>query len=503
MKIKISKTSCLSEGSALVFPFFENEKEKKELQKEISKNIKDISLPKSITCPLKKTKNWKQKLISLNDSRYLMLLNLGDREKWNLRKFRLAIRNVVLFLKSNEIKESCIFIENIIPDNYDFKNALSEIAQNAKIAEYEFVKFKKSPKEGWFKINSFSIFTSKKIESSFNEAIKEGEIIAESVNLCRDLANIPGGDMTPAILAKETKKAIKNTSINAEIFNISKIKKLKMGGIIGVSNGSKEAPKLIILDYKGNKNSKKTDIVYVGKGVTFDSGGINLKPSNAMSEMWMDMSGGAAVIASLIAISKLKIPLNIIGIIPAVENMPSGESLRPGDIIKSFCGKTIEVENTDAEGRIILADAINFGIKKYKPKFILDIATLTGACMVALGQRASGLFTNSEKNETTLRKIGENSGDYVWPLPCWEEYEEEIKGIVGDILNLAKSPFGGAITAALFLKNFCEEKPWAHIDISPTMTSIENQGLAKGATGAGVRYLIQFAKNFKNIERNL
>ncbi len=259
-----------------------------------------------------------------------------------------------------------------------------------------------------------------------------------------------------------------------------------MGGILGVSQGSFQKPRLIILKYFGKDKKEKFDLAFVGKGVTFDSGGLDIKPFDAMKEgMHMDISGGSAVLGAILAIAQIKLPLNIVAAIPAVENMLSGQSYRPGDLLKSYNRKTIEVISTDAEGRIILADALSFIAKNFKPKTIIDVATLTGAAVVALGQQIVGLFTNLPKMENAFRQIGEESGDYVWPLPLWEEYEEEIKGTFGDIANLGKTKYGGAITAALFLENFVEEIPWIHLDIAPTMTSIENQGLAKGLLAQG------------------
>ena len=209
-----------------------------------------------------------------------------------------------------------------------------------------------------------------------------------------------------------------------------------------------------------------------------------------MKDMHMDMSGAAAVISTLGLAGKLKLKKNIVGLIPAVENMPSGSSYRPGDVLKTMSGKTIEVLNTDAEGRIILADALSYA-KKYNPRLVVDVATLTGAALVALGQRASALFTKDEKLEKLFRELGEESGDYLWPLPLWDEYEDEIKGTFGDWANIGKNRYGGAITGAMFLYQFAKDFPWVHLDIAPRMTSIEGEYLAKGAAGAPVRLLIK------------
>src|SRR3989344_2547118 len=248
-------------------------------------------------------------------------------------------------------------------------------------------------------------------------------------------------------------EAGKQTKVKVTILDEKQIKKLGMGGVIGVSRGSSEKPRFIIMEYK-HPDYKQAPLVLVGKGVTFDTGGLNLKPDKAIHEMHMDMSGGAAVIHGVAAISRLNIPIHVVGLIPAVENMPSGSSYHPGDILRSITGRTIEVLNTDAEGRIILADALGYA-KRYNPRLVVDIATLTGAAMVALGQRVSALFTKDEKLEELFRSLGESSGDYLWPMPLWDEYEEDIKGTFGDVANVGKTEaYGGSITAAMFLSQF-------------------------------------------------
>ena len=236
-------------------------------------------------------------------------------------------------------------------------------------------------------------------------------------------------------------------------------------------------------------------MVLVGKGVTFDTGGLNLKREDAIYEMHMDMSGGAAVIHAIASLARLKVKHNVIGLVPAVENMPSGKSYHPGDLLKTMSGKTIEVLNTDAEGRIILADSLTYA-HRYKPRLVIDVATLTGSALAALGQRASAIFTTDMETEKKLREVGEKTGDFVWPLPLWEEYEPEIKGTFGDIANLGKTRYGGAITGAVFLWQFIKEYPWVHIDIAPRMTATEDEFLAKGSAGPSIALLVNFLRSF-------
>lgn len=498
MRLKLENPQKIKfrKEKTFLLPFFLKEKVKttnKELIREIDKFSK-------ITSSLKENEN---RLIFSEKGKFIFL-NLGKREKWNQRKFLLILRKSILFLKENNIKEATFLLDKIIPQGADLNNLARQTAENILLADYEFIRYKEKPKEGWPKIVLIEISwpDTQEYQKDFNR----GWIIGNAVNFARDLSNVPGGDMTPQKLAAAAKTAVKRIrKVKIEIFDEKKLKKLRMGGILGVSQGSSQKPKLIILKYFGKDKDKKIDLAFVGKGVTFDTGGLDIKPFESMKEgMQMDMSGGAVVLGAISAIAKMQVPLNIMGAVPAVENMLSGHALRPGDILTAYNGKTIEIISTDAEGRVILADALSYVIKNFQPKITIDVATLTGAAAVALGQRAIGLFTNLEKIENTLRQIGEDSGDYVWPLPLWEEYEEEIKGTFGDIANLGKYlKYGGAITAALFLKNFTEGFPWIHLDIAPTMASIENQGLAKGATGSGTRYLIRLAQEFKKIEKNL
>jgi leucyl aminopeptidase len=266
-----------------------------------------------------------------------------------------------------------------------------------------------------------------------------------------------------------------------------------MGAILGVAKGSDAPPRFIIIEYKGK--AEKKPIVFVGKGVTFDTGGLNLKPGKSINDMHMDMSGGAAVIHALSAIARLKIKKHVIGIIPAVENMPSGSSYRPGDVLRSMSGKTIEIGNTDAEGRVILSDALTYA-ERYTPRIVVDVATLTGAACVALGDQCSALFTKSDVIAKKLTDIGDHVGERTWRLPLWDEYEDGIKGTFADWSNVGKGHDGGAINGAMFLYQFAKKYPWVHLDIAPVMTTHEGQHLGKGASGVPVRSLVRIAETF-------
>ncbi|MES2014413.1 MAG: leucyl aminopeptidase family protein [Patescibacteria group bacterium] len=366
------------------------------------------------------------------------------------------------------------------------------LAENFEMANYEFTKYKTPPKEGFSSVQKISI---KGASVEGKAGVKTGQIIGGEINYCRDLANTPGGDMTPVILAAAAKKQLVGTTATVTVLSLSEIKKLKMGLVLGVAKGSVEEPKFIVVEYWGaGKTSKEKPIVLVGKGITFDTGGINLKPSSALMGMNHDMAGGASVIAAVAIAAKLKLKKNVIALVPAVENAVSGSAYRPGDILTAMNGKTVEIFNTDAEGRLILGDALTYA-ERYNPRLVIDVATLTGAALVALGKRASAILTRVPHLETMLRDLGEKSGEYVWPLPLWKEYEADVKGIHADLANASVSDSrtsGGTINGGMFLAQFAEKFPaWAHIDIAPRMESIPEDMLARGATGTPVRLLVR------------
>ena len=376
---------------------------------------------------------------------------------------------------------------------------VSTMAENFVIAQYEFTAYK-TEKKKIPAIKEILICGGmiKKTKAGFNR----GLVVGEYVNKCRDIANTSGGDMTPALLAREAQEAVRGTKAKVKVLNKKAIEKLKMGSLLGVAQGSRIGPRFIIVEYWGAPKRKERPIVFVGKGITFDTGGLSLKPSEAMLDMHLDMSGGAAVLATVAAAAKLKLKRNIIGLVPAAENAVSDESMRPGDILTSMSGKTIDVLNTDAEGRLVLADALTYA-KRYNPRLVIDIATLTGAALVALGEHASAVLTKDDTLRQKMVDFGEESGDYVWPLPLWDVYKQYMKGRFADVANLQTSGSprnAGTIAGAIFLSHFTEDYkkdcPWAHIDMAPRMTSVQSDNLAKGATGEPVRLLIKIAEHY-------
>ena len=424
-------------------------------------------------------------------------------EKMTLRKLFLLVRKMIMMAKSVKAEKVAFNFSDFSAkggpaSGWKLGITDSELAEiigtQLDFANYEFNVYKSKTKEDFPLVKEiFILGTTKEIEKN----ILKGDVIAKEVNKTRSLSNTPGGDMTPKILAQKAKEAMKGLPVCVTILGEKEMKKENMLAILSVGRGSDEESKFIIMEYRGG-GVKEKPIVLVGKGVTFDTGGINLKPPSSLLGMNMDMSGGASVIHTIALVAKMKLKKNVIGLIPSVENMPSGKSYRPGDVIRSMSGKTIEILNTDAEGRVILADAL-FYAQKYKPEVVIDIATLTGAACVALGERASAIFTEDDELSKKFEKIGERAGDYVWRLPLWEEYENEIKGSLGDWTNIHNkdSRYGGAIYAAIFLHQFIKGKKWLHIDIAPRMVSISGENLATGALGTPVRALFKFIEDSK------
>jgi len=320
------------------------------------------------------------------------------------------------------------------------------------------------------------------------QACYKGRVLAEATNLARDMVNEPANYMTPSHMAEMAKRLAETYGLELNVLEQEQMQELGMGALLGVAQGSRQPPKFITLHYRGG-DSTEIDVALVGKGVTFDSGGISIKPSEGMGEMKGDMAGGAAVMAAMSAIAQLKPKSNVMAVIPATENLPSDNALKPGDILTAMNGKTIEIITTDAEGRLILADALGYA-KKLDTKHMVDVATLTGACRVALGDVCSGVFGNNQELVDRVIAAGTEAGELIWQMPMYEKYKEQNKSDVADIKNVG-GKYGGAITAAQFLAEFVGDTPWVHLDIAGTSLSEKEQAyLVKGATGVPVRTLV-------------
>jgi leucyl aminopeptidase len=417
----------------------------------------------------------------------ILFIGLGNKNEFNTEKSRIISGKIIQYSREFKIKEL-----SIIPFNSS-KEIIESLIEGIILSSYSFEKFKTAKENNTISKVSILIESNSK---EFQKIIDEISVICQSVNDAREISNLPPNQCSPEHLSKIALN-IKNQGIKSKIINIDTMKDIGLNGLVSVGSGSINSPKLIVIEYKGTKNEDKP-ILLVGKAVTFDSGGISLKPSEKMEEMKFDKCGGVNVIVIMKSLSLLKIKNNVIGIIPAAENMPSNSSYRPSDIINMYNGKSVEVLNTDAEGRLILADALTFGIKQYNPKLIIDMATLTGACIIALGNNVAGIIGNDEK---LIRKIIDTSkitDEKMWELPLFEEYYDQIKSKNADIKNIGGRA-AGAITAAAFLSNFVEDIPWVHLDIAGTAWNQEGS-LSKsynpsGATGFGIRTIIKFIMN--------
>ncbi|TFG98310.1 MAG: leucyl aminopeptidase, partial [Myxococcales bacterium] len=334
--------------------------------------------------------------------------------------------------------------------------------------------------------------------------VREGTILAESQNVARDLSNEPANALPPAELARRAQGIAREVGLGCRVLGVPEMQKLGMGAILAVGQGSAHPPRLVILEHRpGGKRAAKakrasTPVCVIGKGITFDSGGISIKPAQGMDEMKHDMSGAAAVVGALRACALLRVPMHVIGVIGAAENMPSGTAYRPGDIVTSMSGKTIEILNTDAEGRVVLADAIHYARVNFEPRAMIDLATLTGACVVALGKWATGLFGNHQKLIEIVRKAGDATAEKAWPLPLWEEHRKAVRSEIAQLKNTSGRDAGSS-TAAAFLAAFAEKTPWVHLDIAGTgWTSKPSAYQPRGATGVGVRLVVEALRGLRD-----
>lgn len=427
------------------------------------------------------------------NGRDILEIKVPKKEEMTRRKWIIAMRSIMQEAKKNRIGRIDL-VWSEIAGYESIGGGLSRIfAEAMHMAAYEFRKYKAKPEEGWHSVEEVVIVASKKDRTCVYHDFVRGGVVARYINMCRDLANTPGMDMTPVILVSMIRKMLKGTKIRMRVLDEKQMRRKKMNGVLAVGEGSACQSRFIVLEYMGGAETQKPTVL-VGKGVTFDSGGIDTKPHPYGMEMMMDMSGAAAVCAVVMIAEKLKIAKNIVVLIPAVENMPSGTSMRPGDIITMMDGTHVEIGHTDAEGRLILADALTYA-KTFRPAQVIDVATLTGAAAVALGERASAIFTDNDEMASKAMEAGERTGDYVWRMPLWDEFAAEIAGTHGDIANIrtkGQAGIGGSITAAIFLKHFAKDykENWMHIDIAPTMTSVFDEQLVKGAKGSPIRLLV-------------
>jgi len=404
--------------------------------------------------------------------------------------FRKALQKIPDALKATHCSDLSIILGDINVSDKDAEWQARQAVEILIASQHRADSLKSKPAEPSFVLKKVTLGFTKATSASATKGIAIGQAIANGVNLARELGNLPGNVCTPTYLASEAKRLARGqTRLSVKVLEEKEMKELGMGSLLSVSAGSDQPAKLIVLEYKGG-NKKEAPIALVGKGITFDTGGISLKPGAGMDEMKYDMCGAASVLGTFKTLIELQPAINVVGVIAASENMPNGSATKPGDIVTSMSGQTIEVLNTDAEGRLVLCDALTY-TERFKPKAVIDIATLTGACVVALGNHASGLFSNNEALAQAILAAGQTANDRAWQMPLWDDYQKQLDSNFADIANIG-GPAGGSITAACFLSRFTKNFAWAHLDIAGTAWL---SGAAKGATGRPVPLLVQYLLN--------
>ncbi len=419
----------------------------------------------------------------------IILIGLGDPETMDAARFAGVARAATTILKTLVAKNTLCCLTEIEVAGHDVSWRTERLIEAFRAGFYTFTDYKGNPPEKSSSVKSIELSAANREEQAqINQSIQIGAALGAGVAIAKDLGNTPGNVCTPTYLADKAKELAKRyDSITTAIVDEKEMEKLGMGAFMSVSRGSVQPGKLIIMKYKGGK-AKAEPHVLVGKGITFDTGGISLKPGGGMHEMIYDMCGAASVFGAMVAVAEQGLPLNVIGAVAAAENMPSGEASRPGDIVTTMSGQTVEILNTDAEGRLVLCDALTY-INKFKPATVIDIATLTGACIIALGSHATALYANDDSVAENLTSAGEESLDRVWRMPLWEDYQAQLNSAFADMANVGGRE-AGSITAACFLARYAKKYRWAHLDIAGT--AFKGSGPGKGSTGRPVPLLFQY-----------
>lgn len=419
----------------------------------------------------------------------VLLLGLGAKADFAEKQFRRCITVAIEVLARTGSTDAEMHVTELAVGRRDIEWRVMQTARAAREATYRFEQMKSTPAKEASSLRRIVLAVAKSDEKRAARGLSQGLALAHGISLARNLGNLPGNVCTPAHLAEQARTLAKHYRLKVQVLERADMEKLGMNTLLSVAAGSSQPPKLIVLEYRAGPKTQKP-VVLVGKGVTFDTGGISLKPAPEMDEMKYDMSGAGSVLGTLKAVAEMKLPVNVIGIIPATENMPGGRATKPGDIVTSMSGQTVEILNTDAEGRLILCDALTYA-ERYDPAAVIDIATLTGACVIALGHVVSGLFANDDPLAREVLAAGELAGDGAWHLPLHDEYQDQLRSNFADFANIGGRP-AGAVTAACFLSRFTKKYKWAHLDVAGTAWK---SGKDKGSTGRPVPLLTQFLVN--------
>lgn len=504
MKVLSKKAKLADHGTETLVVFVANGGDKislpSQLDKELAQQLNNWAKDKFIRGDHKEAVFFRD--LNRYGARHLLLVGLGSTKNLNLESARQATAVAHNQLKSQKCTNAAFWLDSLARCGKNAGEVAHAATEGVLLASYKFDELKsasaKAKKEKEAKeLESILLFGSS-AGSAIEKNIEAATTLSDCINMARRLGDMPGNLMTPEILANEAVKAAKGTNLKVTVWDRARIQKEKMGGLLGVSLGSDKEPRFIIMEYRGAGAGKKP-VAFVGKGLTFDSGGISIKPSQSMEEMKYDMCGGAAVIATLLAVAKLKLKVNVMGFVSATENMPGPGANKPGDVLTARNGKTFEVNNTDAEGRLILADALAYASEQ-SPAAIFDAATLTGAIVVALGNTHTGVFTRDQKLWQKIHMASTKSGEWLWQMPLTDFHAEDIKGTYADISNISNFKGAGSATAAAFLEHFVEKGiPWAHFDIAGTAWATGNRlpyTTNKGASGVMIRTFVELAKMF-------
>ena len=491
LKSELSKVK----DNALVIGFF---KDKLSLSGELKKLDKDFN--NIISSCIKNNdfngEKGEAKSVYLNKNfKNIVLAGLGEEEKYSFDVLSSTIADVSKRLRDNSTESFSIHLESFKNSKFNDEETVEKIILSALMGLYKFTEYKTKDKDKIKNIKEITIITNS--DKKFDNQIKYASVVADAVNKTRDLVNTPPNVATPEYVANYARELARKAGLKCAVFDEKQIAKMKMGCFIGVAQGSINKPRLVVLEYYG-ADKKQKPIAIVGKGITFDSGGLNVKPYPFILNMKDDKGGAVASFHLIEACAKLKLPLNFVAVTPLCENMIDAASYRPDDVLTAYNKMTVEIRNTDAEGRLVLADALAYAVEQYKPQAIIDIATLTGASMVVLGYAGTPFLSNDLKLSDKIKNASAKSLEKVWELPLWQEYEESIKSDVADVKHISDDGDAGVIIGATFLKNFVNEIPWVHIDIGTTVWSKVDKGvLTKGATGVTVRLLMEMLREWK------
>ena len=419
----------------------------------------------------------------------VLLVGLGHQAEFGARQYREAVAAAVRALNATGAAEAELHLTALELDGHDATWRAQQAVTIASETTYRFEQMKSRKEPAERGVRRLVLVADKADSRKAKRGLEQGAAIALGMALTKDLGNLPPNICTPAYLADQARELGRRYRLKVQVLERADMQKLGMGALLAVAHGSVQPPKLIVVEYRG-AGTKRKPIVLVGKGVTFDTGGISLKPAPEMDEMKFDMSGAGSVLGTLKAVAEMKLPINVVGLTPATENMPGGRATKPGDVVTSMSGQTVEVLNTDAEGRLILCDALTYA-RRYQPAAVIDIATLTGACVIALGHVVSGLFANDDALAEELLTAADMAYDRAWRMPLWDDYQDQLKSNFADFANIGGRP-AGSVTAACFLWRFTRDYKWAHLDIAGTAW---RSGKEKGATGRPVPLLTQFLLN--------